>query len=104
MWPHERSLVKNLEKKPFALIGVHIAGRDGNKLKEVMDKEKLNWRSFVDDLAVIAGKWNVHGTPTLYVIDPKGVIRYKWEGSPGAKAIDAALEELLKEVGENGKK
>ena len=55
-----------------------------------MDKEKLNWRSFSS--RAIAAKWSARGTPTYYVIDHKGVIRYKWVGYPGAKAIDAALE------------
>ena len=37
-------------------------------------------------------------TPTLDVLDPRGVIRYKWVGGPGEKAIDSALEKLMKEV------
>jgi hypothetical protein len=70
-------------------------------LKEVMDKEKLTWRSFADDGA-ITSKWNLHGTPTLYVLDHKGVIRHKWVGSPGAKAIDAALEKLIQAAERDG--
>lgn len=64
-----------------------------------MDKEKLNWRSFVDRGAIYA-KWNTFGTPTYFVIDHKGVIRDKWLGRPGPveKAIDAALEKLIQEV------
>ena len=68
-----------------------------------MDKERLNWRSFVDQGA-ISDKWKPPGTPTFYVIDHKGVIRYKWAGSPGAKAIDTALEKLIHEAETNGKK
>jgi hypothetical protein len=77
MWPHERSLGTNLEKKPFALIGVNKSGSggfgvvDARKVKEVMDKEKLNWRSFMDQQGTIFGKWHVAVTPTLYVIDHK---------------------------------
>ena len=63
-----------------------------------MDKEKLNWRSFVDEQRTIFGKWNVIGTPTLYIIDHKGVIRHKWGGGPGPKVIDAALEKLIQEA------
>ena len=44
------------------------------------------------------------GTPTLYVIDHKGVIRHKWVGGPGEKAIDAALDKLIKEAEVGGKK
>ena len=46
-----------------------------------MDKAQLNFRSFTDTadgegLGVISSAWNLDGTPTLYVIDHKGVIRY----------------------------
>ena len=43
-------------------------------------------------------------TPTLYVLDHKDVIRHKWVGAPGEKAIDAALDKLIKEAEEDGKK
>jgi hypothetical protein len=44
----------------------------------------------------IATRWNLGTTPTRYVLDRQGAIRHKWLGSPGAKAIDAALDGLLK--------
>jgi hypothetical protein len=81
------------------LIGVHlnIDGEDASKVKEVMTQEKLPWRSFVDRGA-IAAKWKPAGTPTFYILDAKGVIRYKWAGAPGTKAIDAALDTLIHEA------
>ena len=97
----------NLKDKPFALIGVHIGGLNVKQLKEVTEKQKITWRSFVDagnaGAGPIATKWNLSATPTLYVIDHKGVIRYKWAGAPGEKAIDAALEKLIKAAEEDGK-
>ena len=104
MYPHERSLVARLKDKPFALIGVNIEGIEAEKLREVMDKEKLNWRSFADTstdgegLGNICSTWNLQGTPTLFVLDHKGVIRHKWRGSPGEKVIDEALANLIKEA------
>ena len=86
------------------MIGVNVNGYDARKLKEVMGKEKLTWRSFADDGSIV-GTWNLPGTPTFYVIDHQGVIRYKWVGSPSdyqlgglpdAKMIDSALEKLIK--------
>ena len=65
------------------------------KLKGVMVKENLTWRSTSSD-DTIAEKWNSLGTPVYYVLDPQGVIRYKWVGYPGEKALDAALEKLIK--------
>ena len=90
----------NRKGKPFALLGVHVGGTNVKQLKKVMEKEKLTWRSFVDvgnaGAGPIATKWNLSATPTFYVIDPKGVIRYKWVGAPGEKAMEAALTHLIK--------
>ena len=89
--------MKNLTEKPFALIGVHGNGYEPKKLKAVMEKEKLNWRSFADR-GIIFSKWSSRGTPAYYVIDHKGAIRHKWLGYPGAKAIGTALNKLIKEI------
>ncbi len=85
------------------MIGVNVNGYDSQKLKQVMAKENLTWRSFADDGSIV-GTWNLPGTPTFYVIDHKGVIRHNWIGSPSdyklgglpdARVIDAALENLI---------
>jgi hypothetical protein len=68
-----------------------------------MAREKLNWRSFVDR-GDIAARWKPAGTPTFYIIDPRGVIRYRWAGAPGAKAIDTALEKLIQDAERDAKK
>jgi hypothetical protein len=99
--------VKNLKDKPFTLIGVHVGGSSAKQLREVMEKEKLNWRSFVDPgnagAGPLATKWNLAGTPTIYLLDHKGVIRYKWAGPPGEKAMEAALDKLIKAAEAGGK-
>ena len=71
MYPHERSLVKKLADKPFALVGVN-SDKDRDELKEVLAKEEITWRSFWDGGSTdgpIAGRWNVRGWPTVYLID-----------------------------------
>ena len=71
---------------------MNIFDREPKKLKEIMEKEKITWRSIASQ--AVTSRWNA-GTPTYYVIDPNGVIRYKWVGSPGEKAIEMALEKLI---------
>ena len=66
-------------------------------LKQVMQKEKLNWRSYADD-GTISRKWNSPATPAFYVLDHKGVIRHKWIGHPGEYTIDGAVKKLIAEV------
>jgi len=107
MYPHERSLVKRLADKPFALIGVN-SDRDREQLKEVLKQENITWRSFWNGKdgtgGPISTKWNVQGWPTLYVLDHKGVIRHKWLGSPGDEVMDEAIDKLVKEAQGDGKK
>ena len=94
--------MKTLEAKPFALIGVNTNNSEPKKLREVMDREKMNWRSFAVQETIIE-QWNNPGTPMYYVLDPRGVIRHKWVGYPGAKALDTALEGLIREAERNGR-
>ena len=97
MYPHERSLVKRLEGKPFALIGIN-SDQDRQKLKDVLKKEQITWRSFWDGGSTtgpISTKWNVHGWPTIYVLDHKGVIRYRQLSST---SLDKAVDRLLAEA------
>jgi hypothetical protein len=100
MYPHERSLVKRLEGKPFVLIGVN-SDQDRTALKKVLEKEKITWRSFWNGGSTegpISSRWNVQGWPTLFIIDAKGVIRHKHLGSPGDKKLDEEIEKLVAEV------
>ncbi len=97
MFPHERSLVKKLEGKPFALVGVN-SDTDRKQLKEVLKAENITWRSFWDGGKIggpIATRWNVHGWPTIYILDHRGVIRARdLRGS----SLEKKVEEFLKEV------
>lgn len=101
MYPHERSLVKKLADKPFALLGVN-SDKDLKALKETLEKEQITWRSFWNGEKGTGGpistEWGVRGWPTLYLIDHKGVIRRKYVGSPGDKVLDAAIDKLVEEA------
>ena len=91
-----------LQGKPFALIGVNGNRYDPPKLKQATEKNTLNWRSFAVQETILE-QWNNPGTPMYYVLDPRGVIRHKWVGYPGEKALDTALEELILEAERTGK-
>jgi hypothetical protein len=99
MYPYERSLVKRLADKPFVLLGIN-SDPDREKLKDVVKKEEITWRSWFDrDIeGPIATRWNVHGWPTLYVLDHDGVIRVRdAHGGILDETIDKLLEELAAE-------
>ena len=99
MYPHEQSLVKKLADKPFALIGVN-SDRNKKNIKKATENKKIGWRNFWDGKRGIEGpistRWNISGWPTVYILDEKGVIRFK--DKRGAD-MDAAVTELLAEMG-----
>lgn len=97
MYPHERSLVKDYESRPFALLGVN-SDEDLDKLKVRMKKENITWRSWRNGGTTsgpISTQWNVSGWPTIYLIDSKGVIRYK---NVRGDALNEAIEKLVAEA------
>jgi hypothetical protein len=56
------------------------------------------------DYTLIGSAWNLFGTPTVFVLDHKGVIRYRQIGIPDKKAIDGVLKELIREAEASDKK
>jgi hypothetical protein len=97
MYPHERSLVKRLENRPFALIGIN-SDKDRNELKKVLEEESITWRSFWNGGSTngpISNAWRVRGWPTIYVLDGNGVIRAR---DVREAAMDRVVDALLAEL------
>lgn len=99
--PRERALVERLVGRRFVLLGVN-SDEDRGHAKEVVRKERKTWRSWWDGIPAgpIATRWGVRGWPMLYLIDGKGVIRYKADGYD--EGLDKAVDTLLKGI-ETGK-
>jgi hypothetical protein len=93
MYDHERSLVKRLKDKPFALVGVNF-GDELEEIKNATQEKNLIWRSFFagQDTEII-DSYDVQGFPTIMILDADGVIQ-----SVGHGTDDATIEELLAEM------
>ena len=94
--------MKRLSDEPFALLGIN-SDADRGALKKTLKRENINWRSWWD-LGSINGPiqthWQVAQRPTIYVLDVKGVIRFKdLTGDELDKAIDSLLGEQREEPG-----
>jgi thiol-disulfide isomerase/thioredoxin len=94
MIPHEREMVERLKDKPFALVSIS-ADEKRETLTAFLAKEKMPWTHWWNGIeGGILEDWEIHAFPTIYVLDAKGVIRYK--GLRG-KQLEDAVNELLKE-------
>ena len=89
--------------RPFALIGVN-SDTDRETLKERTADEQITWRSFWNGPegtdGPISRAWNVRAWPTVYVLDPKGVIRFK---DIHSEELDQAVDQLLQELEGEGR-
>ncbi len=100
MIPHERELVKKLAGKPFALISISADAKKAT-LTEFLKEKPMPWVHWHNgQTGGILEDWEIDSFPTIYVLDHKGVIRYK---NVRGKAMDEAVEKLLEEI-ENAKK
>ena len=98
MLPHNKQMVEKYKSKPFALVGINSDG-DRSVCQKIMKEQGITYRNAVDGSTSgpIATSWNVHGWPTVYVIDANGIIRNKMIGVD-AEELTKAVETLLKET------
>jgi len=98
MYPHERSLVQQYAGQPFSIIGVN-SDKDRDAIRQIVKDKNLPWRSFWNGpegtQGPISKRWNVEGWPTTYLIDARGVIRYR---NVRGEALDRAIAELVAEA------
>lgn len=102
--PREKALVERLKGRPFALLGIN-SDSDREKLKLAIVENGILWRSWWDRGRTggpIATRWNVHGWPTIIVLDGKGVIRFKDLPHHVSKPLDDAVDSLLAEMTPGG--
>jgi thiol-disulfide isomerase/thioredoxin len=98
MLPHEKALVERYEGKPFAVLGVNTDEDRKEVLKQIAEKG-VTWRCWWNGgtEGPIARQWRVSTYPALYVLDHKGIIRYRKLDLKSPASLAAAVETLLKE-------
>jgi len=101
MIPHERSLVAKLQDKPFALVGVN-SDKDRDTYRSEAEKQGVTWPNFwcgpKGPGGPIPGKWNIKAWPTTFVVDHKGVIRFRnLRGEQLEQVVDQLLAEAQRE-------
>jgi hypothetical protein len=96
---HERSLVQRMQGKPFVLLGVNCDD-DREIAAEVVRREQLTWRSWSDPgcgQGPICKRWESGHWPALFVLDHRGMIRYR---NLPTHFLDEAVDQLLHDLEE----
>jgi hypothetical protein len=96
MYPHERSLVKKNQDRPFAMIGIN-SDPNPEAAENIVTTERLPWRNIYEGGPInkpIAMAWNVSAWPQIYFIDAKGTIRFRnLRGEAATQTIEYLLSE-----------
>ena len=96
MIPHEREMVERLKDKPFKLVSIS-ADEKKETLTNFLAKEKMPWDHWWNGAeGKLIDALNIEHYPTIFVLDAKGVIRYK---EIRGEELEKAVNELLKEAG-----
>lgn len=95
MIPHEREMVKKFKGKPFVLVSISADAKK-ETVTGFLEKNEMPWTHWWNGAkGGILSELNVRYYPTIYILDTKGVIRFK---DVRDKAMEKAVETLLKEV------
>ena len=98
MFPHERSLVQEMQGRPFVLLGVNNDD-ELDTVKASVKKNKINWRSFYDGSGgPIVRAFNIRAFPTIMLIDHNGVIKF----DSIRQNLDEEIEKLVSEAEGDG--
>jgi thiol-disulfide isomerase/thioredoxin len=94
MIPHEREMVERLKDKPFALVSISFDA-EKKTLVDFLAKEKMPWAHWWNGHeGKLLDTLNIQHYPTIFVVDPDGVIRFKEiRGESLEKAVNQLLED-----------
>jgi hypothetical protein len=96
MLPHERSLVQQMEGRPFTLLGINC-DEERESMQPVSFLERMSWRNWgnVDSSGSLTARYGVHGLPTTYLLDANGIVRYR---NLRGQELEKAAEKLVREL------
>src|SRR5262249_18430108 len=111
--PEHVALLKRLDGRPFAIVGVN-SDAQASTAKKIGGEKGITWRSWFDGGGTsgpIASQWNVDGWPTYYLLDAAGTIRFKGDSLRAVsvrknakgeneqyRLLDDAVDQLMKEL------
>lgn len=95
--PFYQKLSQKYGPKGFAMVGVAMDPGGAADVKPFVQEQKLTYTMLVDPAHTVSNTYGVRYTPTTYVIDRKGIVRFVHIGYvPGIeKTIENEVKSLL---------
>jgi peroxiredoxin len=100
MYPLKRQMIDRYKGRPFASVSVYADDNLGY-LKKAIAAGEITWRAWCDGGAdgPISRRWNIHGYPTIFVLDGEGVIRHRVDHGLG---LETVIETMVAEAETKG--
>jgi peroxiredoxin len=78
MYPQERELLVKHKDKPFAIVSVNT-DKEVETLKKAIAAGEITWHCWWDEgtEGPITTRWGIDSFPSIFVLDRRGVIRFK---------------------------
>jgi peroxiredoxin len=93
MYPDNRQMIEELFDEPFVFIGVQ-GDETIDTVHESLESKAITWRVWWDgEDKRISTQWNIRGWPSTFVLDQRGVIRFR---DLRGKELSNAVRSLLK--------
>jgi peroxiredoxin len=95
MYPQERSLCVKYKGRPFAMVSVN-SDKELSTLRKAIASGQVTWRCWWDGGTdgPITTRWGVVSFPSIFVLDRRGVIRFKdLRGDNLDRAVAGLLDE-----------
>ena len=97
MYPDNRKLIEDLSGEPFVFVGVQ-GDETIDTVHESLESKTISWRVWWDGKDKrISDQWNIREWPSIFVIDQRGVIRFR---DVRGKELENAVRSLLKKHAE----
>ncbi len=98
MHTYERALVEQFKGRPLVVLGVNCDPYPST-LRETSAKEGITWQTIWDGPG---GRnfslWGIKSTPTIFLVDRQGVIRFTSQGPPTRQVLEKQINQLLQET------
>lgn len=100
--PYLRAWEERYQDVGLDLISVHapeyIFGRDPDQVKAAAGRMGIRWPIYVDSHLTSWADYGCRTRPTVFLIDGKGMLRYRHDGESGIIEVEQATQDLLHEL------
>ena len=91
--PHLLEAYKKHHSQGFEIIGISL-DKDQNTLRRYIEKQGMTWPQHLDEDKSVRKRSGVHGIPSMYLLDRKGVVRHI---DVRGESLEKAIAELCSE-------